>query len=87
MLSRKCCDEVNQYIRSGKTDADEESMIKCFVRNASQSQGVCKRELKGYEAGKVEWETVKRCATKEFGLAIRNLVQTSTVVGECRPIP
>ena len=86
ILSRQCTDEVNAYLKSSRTGDDEDIMMKCFVAKASASHNVCSRELQGFESGHIAWDTVKRCARKEFGLAIRNLVQTSIAVGECRPI-
>jgi hypothetical protein len=86
MLSRRCTSEVNDFIKTERTTSDEDIMFQCFVKNASESHNVCAREFKAFESGKVSWETVKRCARKEFGLAIRNLLQTSIAVGECRPI-
>lgn len=87
MLSRKCTSEVNDFIRSNKSETAEDAMMRCFVVNASESHNVCTRQLKQFEAGKSAWDSVSQCARKEFGLAMRNLVQTSTAVGECRPIP
>ena len=87
MLSHKCTSEVNQYLENGKTDNDEDKMFICFVQNASKSRNVCARELRLFEEDKTTLDHVKKCARKEFGLAIRNLVQTSVAVGECRPIP
>ena len=86
-LSRQCTSEVNQFIQSSLDVEKEETMMRCFVYTAAASHNVCKRELKLYESGKTPWENVSKCAERQFGLAIRNLVQTSTVVGECRPIP
>lgn len=85
MLSHRCGSEVNTFIRTN-TKADEQQMLECFVRSASASHRVCRRELERYDSGKGSWENVKGCAYKEFGLAVRNLVETSRCVGECRPI-
>jgi hypothetical protein len=86
VLSKRCTAEVNEYLASPRKEADEDQMYKCFVTNASASHKVCVRELKSFGEGKSSMEALKRCARKEFGLAIRNLVQTSIAVGECRPI-
>jgi len=87
VLSRKCTSEVNEFLKSDRTEIAEDKMISCFVRSASESHGVCTRELKALDSQNGSWDNVKRCAKKEFGLAMRNLVQTSIAVGECRPIP
>jgi hypothetical protein len=87
VLSRKCTNEVNEFLRSERSDADEDRMVLCFVETASRSHDVCTRELTAYRNGTISIENVKGCARKEFGLAMRNLVQTSIAVGECRPIP
>jgi hypothetical protein len=87
MLSHKCTSEVNAYLEGGKTDIDETKMFICFVQNASKSHSVCTREFRLFGEGKTTLDHVKKCARKEFGLAIRNLIQTSIAVGECRPIP
>lgn len=86
MLSRQCHFEVNAYINSSLSAIEEEKMMRCFVRNASATYNVCVRELSAFSNGKIPWDSVTRCAHKEFGLAIRNLVETSKVVGECRPV-
>ncbi len=86
-LSRRCTSQVNNYIKSERTKDDEETMMRCFAYTAAASHAVCVREIKMYEGGKIPWENVSKCARRQFGLAIRNLVQTSIVVGECRPIP
>jgi hypothetical protein len=86
-LSRRCAKEVNSYIQSGHAKDTEEIMMRCFAYTAAETHKVCTRELQAYENGKVPWESVSKCARRQFGLAIRNLVQTATVVGECRPIP
>lgn len=87
VLSRKCTSEVNEFIKSGKSEADERKMMSCFARSANESHGVCARELRALDSQSGSWESVERCARKVFGLAMRNLVQTSIAVGECRPIP
>lgn len=87
VLSRKCTKEVNEFLMSQRSETDEDRMILCFVEAASRSHNVCARELKNYGDGKGSFDNVKSCARKQFGLAMRNLVQTSIAVGECRPIP
>lgn len=83
MLSRECTREVNGYIADSQ---DERKMMECFVRHASLTHNVCVRELKAFDAGKLDWANVVRCAQKEFGLAIGNLIATSRAVGECRSV-
>ena len=85
-LSRKCTQEVNSFIKPERTSSDEDKMILCFVANASRTHNVCARELRAFESDKGTLDHLRRCAKKEFGLAIRNLLQTSIAVGECRPI-
>lgn len=87
VLSRKCTKEVNEFLSSGRANTTEDAMILCFVSNASESHRVCTRELEQYKTGSRTLLDLHRCAQKEFGLAISNLVQTSVAVGECRPIP
>lgn len=87
VLSRECAGVVNEYLASQRTIEDEDKMVQCFVRSASRSHDVCTRELAQFDAGRVSWTQVKACSKRQFGLAIRNLVQTSIAVGECRPIP
>ena len=87
VLSRECNEVVNQYLKSPRAIEDEDGMIQCFVRAAAKTHNVCTRELSNYDANRVPWEAVKACSKRQFGLAIRNLVQTSIAVGECRPIP
>ena len=87
VLSRKCTAEVDAFVKSNKANDEEDKMMLCFVRSASISHNVCKKELEAYHTGKVSIDVLKRCARKEFGLAVRNIVQTSIAVGECRPIP
>jgi hypothetical protein len=86
LLSRECNDVVNEYLKSARTSEDEDKMVECFVRCASKSHNVCLRELTLFDSGKLPWESVKACSKRQFGLAIRNLVQTSIAVGECRAI-
>lgn len=86
VLSRKCCDQVNIFIASSKDRQAQMRMIECFVREANLSHGICSRELRAFDDGNGSIESLERCARKEFSLAIRNLIQTSEAVGECRPI-
>lgn len=87
VLSRECNHSVNEYLKSSRATDDEDKMLDCFVRCASKTHNVCERELKQFDSGKLSWDSVKACSRRQFGLAIRNLVQTSIAVGECRAIP
>jgi hypothetical protein len=86
MLSRRCTSEVNAFIQPDRSEAAEEKMVLCFVRNASQTHNACTRDLKVFDSGKSSLESLQKCAQKEFGLAMRNLIQTAIAVGECRPV-
>ena len=87
VLSRACTQDVNTYLNSARSNEDEDKMVRCFVRTAASSHNLCVRQLNLFDGGKLDWGGVKSCARKEYGLAMRNLVQTAIAVGECRPIP
>lgn len=87
LLSRECSSAVNAYMSSGQTAEAKAAMIECFVSSASASHKVCSRELDQFRRGKSDILALDRCGRKEIGLAMRNLLQTSLAVGECRPIP
>ena len=86
VLSRECCDEVNVFLESGKNNDKRHKMIECFVRAANGAYGVCSRQLKAFDLGHGDVESLEKCSQKEFGLAGRNILGTSEAVGKCKPI-